>query len=164
MDLYQVLMDDTKDFSHDDFASTNGYIIGRELISNRYRANVHYNGMAEIKLEEVFIYDISETKDGIEAMTYVIFLSSYGMDPKDLCSEGDMFRVSMIPEGEGYKVVDLDSNSEYPLMAKEGVQAMLGTTDISQDYDAVDDYYEEVDRKTDGITEWKEEDFVEPEK
>ena len=120
--------------------------------------------MAEIKLEEVFIYDISETKDGIEAMTYVIFLSSYGMDPKDLCSEGDMFRVSMIPEGEGYKVVDLDSNSEYPLMAKEGVQAMLGTTDISQDYDAVDDYYEEVDRKTDGITEWKEEDFVEPEK
>ncbi len=164
MNLYQVLMDDTKDFSHDDFASTNGYIIGRELISNRYRANVHYNGMAEIKLEEVFIYDISETKDGIEAMTYVIFLSSYGMDPKDLCSEGDMFRVSMIPEGEGYKVVDLDSNSEYPLMAKEGVQAMLGTTDISQDYDAVDDYYEEVDRKTDGITEWKEEDFVEPEK
>ena len=95
-DFYHVLLDDTRDFTHEDFASTNGYIIGKELISRRYRANVLYNGMAEVRLEEIGIDDISVIEDGIEAMTYVRFSYSYGMDPKDLCSEGDMFRVSKV--------------------------------------------------------------------
>ena len=158
-DFYHVLLDDTRDFTHEDFASTNGYIIGKELISRRYRANVLYNGMAEVRLEEIGIDDISVIEDGIEAMTYVRFSYSYGMDPKDLCSEGDMFRVSMVSEGEGYKVVDLDSNSEYPTMAKESL-AVNNTPDIENNYAAVDAYFEEVNRKTDRITEWKADDFA----
>jgi hypothetical protein len=66
----------------------------------------------------------------------------------------------MVSEGEGYKVVDLDSNSEYPTMAKESL-AVNNTPDIENNYAAVDAYFEEVNRKTDRITEWKADDFAE---
>ena len=45
-------------------------------------------------------------------------------------------------------------------MAKESL-AVNNTPDIENNYAAVDAYFEEVNRKTDRITEWKADDFAE---
>lgn len=160
-DFYHVLLDDSRNFTHEDFASTNGYIIGKELMAMRYEANVLYGGMAKAEFEEVSIEDISAIEGGIEVMAYVKFSYSYGMDPDDIFDEGDLFRILMVLEGDSYRVLDLDSNSEYPTMAKETL-AVRNTSDIENNYAAVDRYYEEQDRNADRMLEWNADDFAEP--
>ncbi|MCI9098249.1 MAG: hypothetical protein HFI95_19205 [Lachnospiraceae bacterium] len=104
MELFRALVDDTKVFSYDDFASTNGYIIGRQIMAKRYSAHVLYGGYAAVKLEEVDIESISEMEDEIEVMAYIRHSYSYGSNPKGFTGEGDIFRISLIPDGGSYKV------------------------------------------------------------
>ena len=160
-DFYNVLLDDTRNFTHEDFDSTNGYIIGKELMSMRYEANVLYGGMANAKFEGVSIEDILAIEDGIEVMAYVEFSYSYGMDPDDIFEEGNLFRILMALEEDSYRVLDLDSNSDYSTMAKETL-AVWNTSDIEKNYAAVDTYYEEQDRNADSMLEWNTDDFAEP--
>ena len=161
-ELFGVLLDDTKNFSYDDFASTNGYIIGRGLVSRRYGARVLFGGIVKAELEEVSIDDINKIEDGLEVMAYVKFSYSFGMDPEDLYGEGDLFRVLMVPDANGYKVQDLDCNSEYQTMAKETL-AVLNTPNIESNYEAVDAYFEEKDKNADSMLDWNKEDFAIPE-
>ena len=72
------------------------------------------------------------------------------MTPEDLYGEGDLFRVLMVPDANGYKVQDLDCNSEYQIMAKETL-AVLNTPNIESNYEAVDAYFEEKDKNVDSM-------------
>lgn len=156
MELYNVLMDDKKNFSYEDFASTNGYIIGRGLIASRYNAQVSHGGVSGVKLNEVDIESISETENGIEVMANVRFSKSYAMDPEDFMGEGDMLRISVIPDGDGYKVLDIDSDSKDMLMVKEHL-AIGETSNIESNYAAVDEYFVGIERNVDELLQWMEE-------
>ncbi len=150
MELHSALLDDTKNFSHDDFASTNGYIIGRQIMAKRYSAHVLYGGYAAVKLEEVDIESISEMEDEIEVMAYIRHSYSYGSNPKGFTGEGDIFRISLIPDGGSYKVLDLDITSEIKKLVNDYWEAE-DIPNPESNYTAVDTFFEGIEENADDI-------------
>ncbi len=155
MELFRALVDDTKVFSYDDFASTNGYIMGREIMAKRYGARVSYGGYAAVKITEVDIESISE-KENIEVMANVIYSHSYGMSPNSFTGTGDMFRISVVPEGEGYKVLDIDFDSEVKWLVNSYLEAEH-VPNPESNYAAIDTYFEGVEKNADDMAKEFEE-------
>ena len=155
MELFRALVDDTKVFNYDDFASTNGYIMGREIMAKRYGARVSYGGYAAVKITEVDIESISE-KENIEVMANVIYSHSYGMSPNSFTGTGDMFRISVVPEGEGYKVLDIDFDSEVKWLVNSYLEAEH-VPNPESNYAAIDTYFEGVEKNADDMAKEFEE-------
>ena len=139
-ELYRALSDDAIDFSHEDFASINGYIVGKDLISQRVRSNILFDGIHNVKIREVNISDIS--KNGTEAKVYVKHEWTYGMTPRHIEGMGTGYRVSLASNGNGYQVLDLEGDSKDCILAKEAIVLnSISKEDIETDYGAVDDFY-----------------------
>ena len=153
-ELYRALSDDAIDFSHEDFASINGYIVGKDLISQRVRSNILFDGIHNVKIREVNISDIS--KNGTEAKVYVKHEWTYGMTPRHIEGMGTGYRVSLASNGNGYQVLDLEGDSKDCILAKEAIVLnSISKEDIETDYGAVDDFYG--DYRIDSLQRMKEE-------
>ena len=82
-DFYQTLSDSSRNFTPEDFASTDGYIAWKVLENVRRVGSELYGGIADVKLKELSIDDIFEAADGTEVMVYLDSSISYHELPEE---------------------------------------------------------------------------------
>ena len=153
-ELYRTLSDDSIDFSHEDFASINGYIVAKGLIAERVRANIMNDRIHNMKICEVNLEDISE--DGTEVEVYVKSEWNYGMTPKHKEGMGTGYRVSITSDENGYQVLDLEGDAKELIILKESIVLNSNSADGAEtDYDAVDAFYG--DYRVDDLRRMREE-------
>lgn len=141
-DFYQTLYDSSRNFTPEDFASTDGYIAWKVLENVRRVGSELYGGIADVKLKELSIDDIFEAADGTEVMVYLDSSISYHELPEEWEERQELYRVSVMRMEDSYQVQDLD------LMGSEAdlVKDILGcgnTSNVESNYDAIDNYFEE---------------------
>lgn len=141
-EFYRALWDDSKECSSEEFATTDGYIAAKILASKREMGKELYGGISDVELQELCIDDIFDTADRMEVMVYVEASFCYNAHPKESEAERDLYRVAVVPEGKGYRILDLESSSADAIMVKEAL-GVWKTPDIERNYEAVDAYWKE---------------------
>lgn len=150
-----LLMDSTENFSKDEFSSINGYIIAQNVISTRETYKKLLGGICSVHLDEVVVDDLTEKNDVLEAMVYVKYTYAYDdASEENQCTTGDLLKVTISNNNE-YIVQDIDSTSVEVQMVKDSINnTMTVSARNSYDcYDAVDNYFEEIQSNADSLTE-----------
>ncbi len=153
-DLFATLLEESDmDYSSNDFASINGYIIAKNLVSTRNTYNKLLGGIHAVDMEEITIDDLSNQGNNLEAMVYVKYMFSYGDNEE--CETGSLYRVTLQMSGEQYKVIDLDNTSVETQMVKDALNHKA-TRSAIDNYSMVDSYFQEIQKNADSLLEMPE--------
>lgn len=154
--LYSTLLEDSDaDYIADDFASINGYIIAKNLVTSRYTYHTLLGGIHEVDLKEVTIEDFSHQGDRLEVKAYVKYAFSYGDNEET--SIGNLYRVTLERSGEQYKVTDLDDDDVLTRMAKEDSLARMEAAGATDPYPFIDAYFQQLKKNADNMLKMQKE-------
>lgn len=140
--LNTLLEDSSNDFSSEDFASINGYIVAKNLVATRECDKILLDGINMVNLKEVVIDDLTEKSDGVEAMTYVSYEYSWGSGTEeDTSSVGTIYRVTLEKTGDAYTVSDLDNVDDVEIqMVKDAIN--ISAYSVDNIYQQADAYFD----------------------
>lgn len=158
--LYATMLEESNaDYSPNDFASINGYIVAKELVASRYTYHTLLGGIHEVDMKEVTIEELSNQDDHLEAAVYVTCAFSYGDNGETSLGEngetsmGNLYRVTLEKSGEQYKVTDLDCDSITILMAKESILKGKAEGNDADAYRRTDAYFQQIQKNADIMLE-----------
>lgn len=140
--LNTLLEDSSNDFTSEDFASINGYIVAKNLVATRECDKILLDGINMVNLKEVVIDDLTEKSDGVEAMTYVSYEYSWGSGTEENTSSvGTLYRVTLEKTGEAYTVSDLDNVDNVEIqMVKDAIN--ISAYSVENIYQQADAYFD----------------------
>lgn len=167
-----LLMDSTRNFSKEEFSSVNGYIIAQKIVSTREMYKELLGGICDVQLDEMILDDVTQKANTLEAIVYVKYTYAYGdASAENQSTVGTLIKATILNKNGAYIVQDLDSNSIEVQMVKDSINTTKAVAAKSLDcvYDAVDSYFEEIQKNTESLKEdviyaepVEEEDVVEP--
>lgn len=151
-ELYATLLEDSDvDYSADEFAGINGYIIAKQMVALRYSYNTLSGGIHKVDLGEVRIEDLSSHGNQMDVVAYVNFTFYFG-DDED-CRGGALYRVKLARSGERYRVIDLDNDGEITRLAKDSILNVPAAVSESGSFRMVDSFFQQMQRNTDSMLE-----------
>lgn len=136
--LSTILGNSDKDFSKEDFASTNGYIIAKNLVFKRESSRIRSEEIHTVGITDVDLEKLSRKGKRLNAEVYVKYKYAWGNGSDKQNSVGCLYYVTLRKKEGGYQVVDIDNKAIETRLAKSAIKNIRKT---KEKYRKLDVYF-----------------------